>query len=72
METVNNHKAIVKKLREQISKRWPDSLPKSFDSLSTIPTNITDLDSLLPKGGLPAGELVQISGARSSGKTYFL
>lgn len=72
METARNHQQILKKLRAQISKRWPESLPKNFDSLSIIPTNITDLDSLLPKGGLPAGELVQISGARSSGKTYFL
>jgi hypothetical protein len=72
METAGNHEAIVKKLRRQISKRWPESLPKNFDNLSTIPTNIPDFDSILPKGGLPAGELIQISGARSSGKTYFL
>jgi hypothetical protein len=72
MEIVLNHEAIVKKLRRQISKRWPESLPKDFDNLSTIATNIPDFDSILPKGGLPAGELIQISGAISSGKTYFL
>ena len=72
METAQNHEAIVKRLRRQISKRWPESLPKDFDNPSTIPTNIPDFDSILPKGGLPAGELIQISGARSSGKTYFL
>lgn len=72
METARNHKSLVRKLRSQISKRWPESLPENFDNLTTIPTNIADFDSILPKGGLPAGELIQISGARSSGKTYFL
>jgi len=72
MEAARDHQKILKKLRAQISKRWPESLPKDFDNLSTIPTNIPDFNSILPKGGLPAGELIQISGARSSGKTYFL
>lgn len=72
METAGDHQKILKKLRAQISKRWPESLPENFDNLSAIPTNIPDFDSVLPKGGLPAGELIQISGARSSGKTYFL
>jgi len=72
METAGNHQKILKKLRAQISKRWPESLPENFYNLSVIPTNIPDFDSILPKGGLPAGELIQISGARSSGKTYFL
>jgi len=72
VEIISDPEAIVRKLRNQISKKWPESLPDNFDNLSIIPTNIPDLDSILPKGGMPTGELIQISGSKSSGKTRFL
>jgi len=72
MGTLGNPEAIVKKLRKQITKRWPGSVPNNFETLSIISTKIPDLDSILPKRGLPIGEFIQISGSRSSGKTYFL
>ncbi len=72
MKTDHSNEAIIRKLRDQISKKWPGSLPGNLEDVPVVPTNITDLDSILSRGGLPTGKLVGISGSRSSGKTYFL
>lgn len=58
-------------LRKFIKKKWPDaSYSKGFDS--AFRTGIENLDSLFPQNGIPFGQLIEITGRTSSGKTSFL
>lgn len=45
---------------------------RSFRPGSIVPTGIVTLDTLLPGGGLPRGQVVEWVGSRSSGKTTLL
>jgi recombination protein RecA len=60
-------------LRELVKKKWPESLQTaSTVSDRTFSTGIDAFDSLFPGNGIPHGQLVEITGSLSSGKTSFL
>ncbi len=60
-------------LRGLIEKRWPKAL--DFASAGTdlmFSTGISALDIIFPRSGISYGQLIEIGGAVSSGKTSFL
>ncbi|MEE9470310.1 MAG: hypothetical protein V3W32_01225 [Gemmatimonadota bacterium] len=60
--------AAIVELERQIEKI--ESRPRS--SGGSVPTGVSSLDTLLPEGGLPRGQVVEWLGPRSSGKTTLL
>lgn len=64
----------VDTLKRLVSKRWPEALMNTADSSSTpsFITGIASLDRLFPAGGIPYGQLMEITGGVSSGKTTLL
>lgn len=66
----NLSRAELKKL---LSDRWPEALCNRSDQPELIfRTSIPALDALFPSGGIPYGQLVEITGDSSSGKTHLL
>jgi RecA/RadA recombinase len=63
----------VDELRKSMKQRWPEvSLSARGVEEIVFSTGIDSLDSLFSTNGIPFGQLVQISGGVSSGKTSFL
>lgn len=60
-------------LHREIDRRWPEAICRdsTFDRL-VFPSGLAAFDSLFPMGGLPYGQLVEITGGDCSGKTSFL
>ena len=58
-------KATVEALREQI--RRLQAAPRSY--LAALRTGVEGVDALLPGGGLPLGQVVELWGERASGRT---
>lgn len=63
----------VNHLRRQIESRWPETgySDRAFDS-RVFTTGLKVFDSLFPTGGLPYGQLVEITGKSGGGKTSLL
>ena len=55
----------VEQLRERIRKL--QAAPRSY--LATLRTGVGAFDSLLPAGGLPLGQAVELCGEAASGRT---
>ena len=72
METGFDKNIIVKKISEEISKKYPGVLSGAQRDISILPISIPNLSPILSKNGLPLGEIIEIVGAKSSGKTTFL
>lgn len=70
METVRMR---INELKKTIKMRWP-GIPLTANDRCNLAysTGIDSLDSLFSANGIPCGQLVQISGGMSSGKTSFL
>ncbi|HCF62420.1 MAG TPA: recombinase RecA, partial [Myxococcales bacterium] len=58
--------AVIGQLRDEIRRREA-SLPQA--SLGALASGYAPLDGLLPGGGFPLGRVVELTGARASGKT---
>lgn len=57
-------------LKTLITEKWPESFYAGSDwSSLRFTTGITELDRLFPEGGIPYGQLIEVSGDTSSGKT---
>lgn len=57
-------------LRQSITARYPGALaPLAPMTEPCFTTGITALDALFPANGIPYGQLIELSGGRSSGKT---
>lgn len=60
-------------LRQLIRRRWPQALYSPVDLPDQLFfTRIAGLDALFPGGGIPYGQLIEITGGVSSGKTSLL
>ena len=59
-------------LKKLLHQKWPQVQPVSGHSELTFRTSISALDGLFPQGGIPYGQLIEISGCGSSGKTRLL
>jgi recombination protein RecA len=71
-DVVRVREAIRRKLAASTSSSSPTALPPERwgERLAPLPTGLAALDrALLPGGGLPRGELTEITGPLSSGKT---
>ncbi|MCK5482605.1 MAG: recombinase RecA, partial [Gemmatimonadetes bacterium] len=60
--------AAIVELERQIERI--ESIPRGPGG--SVPTGVFSLDTLLPGGGLPRGQVVEWLGPRSSGKTSLL
>jgi energy-coupling factor transporter ATP-binding protein EcfA2 len=63
--------AIILQLQELLGYRFPRNITR-WDEFVPCPTGIHLLDRKLLQGGLPQGHLIEIVGAKSSGKTTLL
>jgi recombination protein RecA len=60
-------------LKQALTERWPESLCQPLDSTDLIfSTGLPELDRLFPSGGIPYGQMIEITGEGSSGKTSLL
>jgi recombination protein RecA len=57
--------AVVEQLRERI--RQLQAAPRSY--LATLRTGVEEVDALLPSGGFPLGQAVELCGEAASGRT---
>ncbi len=57
--------AVVEQLRERI--RQLQAAPRSY--LATLRTGVAEVDALLPSGGFPLGQAVELCGEAASGRT---
>jgi len=61
------------RLRDAITRKWPEALRSLTDNREMVfNTGLLELDKLFPLGGIPYGQLVEITGSVSSGKTSLL
>ncbi|UCD64262.1 MAG: hypothetical protein JSW34_02155 [Candidatus Zixiibacteriota bacterium] len=63
----------IAELKEMLNKKWPEAAFKTTgEKQAVFSTDIKAIDSLFPHGGIPFGQLVEITGPISSGKTSLL
>ncbi len=60
-------------LRRQIEKRWPEAIQKvgNFGQV-LFKADWSEFDALFSMGGIPCGQIIEITGSKGSGKTGFL
>lgn len=68
----NRLKPNAAELKELIQKRWPQTLAAVANEELVFGTGLSELDALFSLGGIPYGQLIEITGGVSSGKTSFL
>ena len=60
-------------LKQLIRRKWPDAAGLASEKLNlTFSTGLPALDGLFPDRGIPSGQLIEITGGPSSGKTSLL
>lgn len=63
----------VGKVLRLLSEKWPQALPPlSTPGEGVFQTGVAEFNRLLPGGGLPRGQWLEITGEPGSGKTGFL
>ena len=68
-----DRKASAIELQEVLARKWPEAIsPVSGAHPPVIRTGVAAFDSLFPWGGVPIGQLIELTGTESSGKTGFL
>jgi energy-coupling factor transporter ATP-binding protein EcfA2 len=72
MLTSSERDETIEKLRKEIALFLPQFLQKNWEEMLILSCNIQGLNTILPGGGLPRGEFVEIVGSKSSGKTTLL
>lgn len=65
------NKTLIQKLREKVAFDFPQTAT-AREEFIPLPTGFDLIDKKLLPGGLPCGQLIEIVGPRSSGKTTFL
>ena len=64
-------KTLIQQLREEVALKFPQTLT-IWEEYIPLPTGIELIDKGLLLGGFPCGQLIEITGTKSSGKTTFL
>jgi hypothetical protein len=60
-------------LKQALAERWPEAVCRPLESADLyFKTGLPELDRLFPAGGIPYGQMIEISGGVSSGKTSLL
>ena len=55
-----------------INHKWPEALVNKQATISHFSTGIESFDRLFPSGGIPYGQLIELTGVAGSGKTSVL
>lgn len=61
----------VTDLKDMLGKKWPGAVFKTGNG-SVFSTDIEPIDALLPLHGIPFGQMIELTGPASSGKTSLL
>lgn len=70
---IDRSRQNLAELRRQIRRKWPTAAGLASERLNlAFGTGIPALDSLFPHGGIPCGQLLELTGGPSSGKTTLL
>ena len=65
--------STVSRIQELVSQQWPEAVyVGDVAHGDTFPINVSALRILFPDSGIPAGQLLEITGGVSSGKTTVL
>lgn len=60
-------------LKQALAERWPEAVCRPLESADLcFKTGLPELDHLFPTGGIPYGQMIEITGGVSSGKTSLL
>ncbi len=60
-------------LKKLLIQKWPEAVATSKGLTETVfKTGLTPLDDLFPMGGIPCGQLIEITGSVACGKTGLL
>lgn len=70
--TPTSPQQIRQQLDRQLAERWPEACANRPWLGTVFATGLAMFDSLFDQGGIPYGQIVEISGAPCSGKTGFL
>lgn len=70
---LNRQTDITAQLRRTLTQKWPEAI-RSASALNEaiLITGLEPLDRLFPRQGLPYGQLIEITGGESSGKTSLM
>ncbi len=67
------NKPPISTLKQKLTRKWPEAIRSLSDQNELVfSTGFPELDSLFPMGGIPYGQLIEITGGVSSGKTGLL
>jgi recombination protein RecA len=73
VSTTQNQRLSLAEVKTLITRRWPSSWYAESDwSQLSFSTGFRKLDALFPGNGIPYGQLIEITGDISSGKTSLL
>lgn len=73
MSTVRDGGATLASVKRLLTEKWPEVFRgKLAVSGVALTTGIPALDKLFPAGGIPCGQMLEITGGTSSGKTTLL
>lgn len=72
-DSIDNTPRDLAELKRLIQRKWPEAAGLASERLNlAFPTGIPALDRLFPHRGIPCGQLIEITGGVSSGKTTLL
>jgi hypothetical protein len=73
MTAENNNQPAFQQLKQQIAEKWPEADYTAIGAAElSFSTGLGQLDALFSTGGIPYGQLIEINGSVSSGKTSLL
>jgi len=73
MDQTGTHRLPPEQIKKLLARKWPEAVAKTTDSAGAIVrTGLEAFDRLFPQHGLPYGQLIEITGGESCGKTSLL
>ncbi|MBU0985207.1 MAG: DNA recombination/repair protein RecA, partial [candidate division Zixibacteria bacterium] len=73
LDIATHRRQPLSRLKETITRKWPEALCSLTERRELVfTTGIAELDALFHLGGIPYGQLIEITGGVSSGKTALL
>jgi hypothetical protein len=72
-QTDSRHSSAARRIIGDLTGRYPDLMIPSTEAPRLVfPSGVVELDSLFTHRGIPYGQLIELTGAESSGKTRLL
>ncbi len=72
MQAYQHIQSVSKHPRKELLNKYPEHTISDLYNKPVLSTGLKELDRILPYGGLPVGEFIELVGGPSSGKTTLL